>query len=228
VDNLLTELERSDYANRFSNEDARLDWLLGRLCAKETVREHVFNLYDVLIPSRAIELRTAEDGSPHVLFAEKHAERSLDSFEPKVDVDSSHAGSAENLSALHNSIRISITHSAKRAYVLSIMTDGSQQPGIDCEKLREVEAGMTELVFESNERKFIEQQSSDSKKSEAFFRLWTVREAVQKSFNSTAKKPFELVDVHDDRFIISVSSRPPDEVVASTIHDGYAVAICVL
>lgn len=227
VENLLTELERSDYANRFSNEDARLDWLLGRLCAKETVRELVFNVFDVLIPSRAIELRTAIDGSPHVFFAQEHAGRWLDSFEPTVEFDCP-ARSAENLSALANSIRISITHSAKRAYVLSIVSDGLHHPGIDCEKLQDVEAGMTEMVFEANERKFIEEQTTESKKSEAFLRLWTVREAVLKSLNSTAKKPFDLVEVHDDRFIISVASRSSDELVVSTIHDGYAVAICVL
>lgn len=210
VDNLLTKLERENYREKFSNEEARFNWLLGRLCAKETVRELVFNVHDVLIPSNEIEIRTAGDGSPQVFFVERTS-------------SVARGRDAERLAHLQNSIYISITHCAKRAYVLSITTDGKERPGIDCEKLRDVESGMAELVFESNEREFVGTQPNDSRKSEAFFRLWAAREAVLKATNSSEKRPFELLSTGDDHIV--VKHKGEERRILTLSHGGYAVAI---
>lgn len=204
VGNLLTELERSDYGSKFSNEDARYDWLLGRLCAKETVRELVFKVEDVHVPSKEIEIRTADDGSPSVHFIGDLIDERNDR------------------KPLESSVFISITHSRKRAYVLAVYTQGTERPGIDCELLREVEPGMTELVFEGEERRFIEQQSSGSAKELAFFRLWTAREAILKATNSSDKRPFELVSVGDDHILVKHKGK--NRKILTLIHEGYAVA----
>lgn len=215
VENLLTQRERSDYGNKFSNEDARYDWLLGRLCAKETVRELVFNVEDVHVPSNEIEIRTADDGSPSVHFVGEFGINDL--------TDASIERNDKK--PLENSLFISITHSRKRAYVLAVYTKGTERPGIDCEMLREAESGMTELVFEGEERNWIEQQPNNSEKNLAFFRLWTAREAILKATNSSDKRPFELLAVGIDH--ITVKHKGEERKILTLTHEDYVVALCI-
>jgi Phosphopantetheinyl transferase len=206
VDSLLTEPERHDYVNRFSNEDARLDWLLGRLTAKEAVRELVFVVWDNLIPSNEIEIRTADDGSPTVYFVGN--------------------SSVTNTGKPAGAFFVSITHSRKRAYALAFHTDGAERFGIDCELLREVEPGMTELVFEAEERTFIEQQPSDRERNLAFFRLWTAREALLKATSGSEKRPYVLLSSGEDQIIVNHKDR--ERKILTLNHEGYAVAIAFL
>lgn len=108
--------------------------------------------------------------------------------------------------SLKHDLKFNMTHSKNMAlYCISLQ----KEVGIDIEYLyREVEfQPIIDRFFSQNEKEFIENIAIDKHK-EAFFKIWTRKEAILKAMGKGISHPLDMIDVPYERnnFTVSVNS----------------------
>jgi acyl transferase domain-containing protein/4'-phosphopantetheinyl transferase EntD len=134
--------------------ERRIDWLLGRVCAKDAVRVLMGRRMDAMPAPAEIEVVLGEDGHPFVA--------------PDRDAAS---GAPPHLS---------IAHAARTAVALAGEADACLGVGIDIEGVESKPDGFTETAFSPAERALI---SSQPQPERATIVCWCTKEAVAKALH---------------------------------------------
>ncbi len=168
-DYLLTQAEQSQWRKVARSEKRRLDWLSGRIAAKDAARILLRGLYNIILRPADIEIRSTDGGG-------------VELFLPEIE-----------LSGLP---QISISHCSNMTVALAEEHCSERHAGIDVEDAVEREEGFAELAFTKTELGWLAKKSS-SEKSKFIAALWTAKEAAAKACGSgLAGNPrlFELLN----------------------------------
>ena len=97
--------------------------------------------------------------------------------------------------------------------------------GIDVEHLRKFKPDLVQRFFSEKEREFVERNSMDEARNEAFSRLWSLKESVVKCLGTGIAKDFTnyTVDV-DEEQVQPVSSGM--EIAQATLPDDIFISLC--
>ncbi|MBO7473662.1 MAG: 4'-phosphopantetheinyl transferase superfamily protein [Ruminococcus sp.] len=97
--------------------------------------------------------------------------------------------------------------------------------GIDCEKIREYPKKVMRRVFSEKERTMVETAPED-KKSELFFRLWTLKEAYVKAIGVGISYPMNTVEFSFDsgRIITNIKDCRFRQYIVG--NRGFIVSVC--
>lgn len=172
LDYLLTRTERKFWRNHLKFEKRKLEWLLGRIAAKESIRNLVSERFQVALGPLDIEVANDESRRPIVTV--------------------SHQGLPDVL--------VSISHSDGVGVALSsIAGDGS--PGVDFEIIEEREPEFAHRFLATDELRYLENCPPEAKQSE-LTRMWSAKESAFKSLGGivemtslTAQTPIHQTDV---------------------------------
>ncbi|MBY0356818.1 MAG: polyketide synthase dehydratase domain-containing protein [Candidatus Obscuribacterales bacterium] len=153
ADYLLSAKERITW-NAFGNRNKRrVDWLLGRITAKDAVRKLLRTSFNLHLCPADIEIETNSDGPPTV--------------------------SGAWLNTVDWLPQISISHSEGIAVAIA-SKPGKLRPGLDIEAVRKREEGFAQIAFTKKEQAYL---SCLAENERIFWetRLWTAKEAVAKA-----------------------------------------------
>jgi phosphopantetheinyl transferase (holo-ACP synthase) len=187
-------------------EPRRLEWLLGRIAAKDAVREQVRRRHGVDLRPADIEILPDSNGRPLVCGLPG-------SVRPPV---------------------VSISHVDGAAIAIAGDAETLTGIGIDLEKRGRMTGEMEQVAFSVAEREALDLFLGDERSGWAI-RLWCAKEAFAKS-TGCATPPMsralaiERVDVNDGTVVLTYA--PPDghriSVPVATMVDGdWVVAACV-
>lgn len=155
LDYLLTKNERSHWRDTLKFEKRKIEWLIGRIAAKEAVRRLLQEHLNITIGMLDIEIDQDERRRPVVRLA--------------------YDGIPEVL--------ISISHSAGLGLALcSFASDG--HPGIDAEVIETRDIDLAARFLGSSELAYVQRFTGKSKDLE-IARLWSAKEAAYKSFGGS-------------------------------------------
>jgi 4'-phosphopantetheinyl transferase len=128
----------------------------------------------------------------------------------------------------HPSVHFSLSHSGDRAVLAA---SEQREIGIDIERVRPLDhLDLARRYFHPNEASAIEGVKAPGEQLLAFFRIWTLKEAVVKAIGKGLSIPLDTFDV-------SIATSPPSMVVAPEgaprswwLHQtagGYCLALAV-
>ncbi|MDZ4834860.1 MAG: beta-ketoacyl synthase N-terminal-like domain-containing protein [Candidatus Melainabacteria bacterium] len=151
LDYLLTKNERIHWRDTLKFEKRKLEWLIGRIVAKEAVRRLIKDRLNLSIGPLDIEIEQDDRRRPIVKLA--------------------YGGIGE--------ILLSISHSAGLGLSLcSFAADGN--PGIDAEVIESREDDFASRFLDKEELQFLDSSSKQSRAMQVT-RLWSAKEAAYKS-----------------------------------------------
>lgn len=111
-----------------------------------------------------------------------------------------------------------ISHSGNA--VAAVISDS--EVGIDIEEVGEIRERIMRKCLSERERELVTS-------AEAFYRLWTLKEAYLKALGTGITRRLDTLEFSlSERIACTDSGRLVDARFYSGIHDGYAVAVCVL
>lgn len=211
ADYLLTEPERALWRSHARDEQRKVQWLLGRIAAKEAVRKLVLRHGGVRLLDQDVEIIYDESGRPVVspLLAQ----------------------------VLGWAPWISITHSDDVAVAVAI---NSEFPvGVDLQTIAERDSEFIEFAFSAGEQKLFPAVSG-AERNRLVAQLWCAKEALAKALGTGFQGAFrngfvvEQFDASTGEAIVSTTIntqygtqqyRCP---VATQVHEHYATALCVM
>jgi phosphopantetheinyl transferase (holo-ACP synthase) len=132
----------------------RLEWLMGRVAAKEAVRDYLQQHHGLRLHTADIEILPDDKGQPHV-----YGRWADEAVRPP---------------------RLSIAHSNSVAVALIASPGLTAGIGIDIETASGMQQGTEELVFTAEERRLLEVLGSE-RQAEWQLRCWCAKEAVAKA-----------------------------------------------
>ena len=109
-----------------------------------------------------------------------------------------------------NGYDFSVSHSARAVAFAGV----SSRVGVDIERIRRRKSGLSERFFAENEIKFIEGSETPD---EAFFEIWTKKEAYSKMLGKGLAAGFSLFDVTGNALDCKFFTK---------ITNGYAFSVC--
>ncbi|MBX9686088.1 MAG: polyketide synthase dehydratase domain-containing protein [Candidatus Obscuribacterales bacterium] len=184
-DYLLSPEEQVEWRSFTRSEKRRLDWLLGRIAARDAVRMLMAQEFGVKLKVADIKLRKSAAG---------YVEAFIDS---KEDLK------------LAWIPQISISHSNAMAVGLAEHPESTRHAGIDLEPIVDRDAGFADLAFTESEKCFIAARPAEQQ-SKFSTELWTAKEAAAKSCGSGLEgnpKLFEMLSYDESRKEILILSR---------------------
>jgi acyl transferase domain-containing protein/phosphopantetheinyl transferase len=184
LDYLLTKSERMFWRDTLKFEKRKVDWLIGRIAAKDAVRRLVFSRLQLSIGPLDIEIDQDERRRPIVRLA--------------------YGGIPE--------ILISISHSDGLGLALaSFSADGN--PGIDAEIVETREADFAARFLGKAELDYLASCSQTLKEAE-LSRLWSAKEAVYKALGGclemtsfTVETPISQIDTQNSGSCLTLSNK---------------------
>ncbi len=184
LDYLLTKSERLFWRDTLKFEKRKIDWLIGRIAAKDAVRRLVSSRLQLSIGPLDIELDQDERRRPIVRLA--------------------YGGIPE--------ILISISHSDGLGLALaSFSADGN--PGIDAEIVETREADFAARFLGKAELDYLASCSQTLKEAE-ISRLWSAKEAVYKALGGclemtsfTVETPISQIDTQNSRSCLTLFNK---------------------
>ncbi|MBS2007130.1 MAG: polyketide synthase dehydratase domain-containing protein [Cyanobacteria bacterium SZAS TMP-1] len=163
VDYLLTRAEQTLWRDGGRTKKRKLDWLLGRIAAKEAVRKLVQNLIGQVLGPHDIEIINIDSGAPVVRFT----------------------------SGVLPEILVSISHTQGLAVALATPA-GAVKPGIDAEVIREREPSFARTFLKPHELSYLAGCPQDRVNAE-LTRFWSAKEALYKASGGIVEmSSFEL------------------------------------
>lgn len=211
ADYLLTESERALWRARARDEQRKVQWLLGRIAAKEAVRKLVLRQSGVRLLNQDVEIIYDESGRPVVspLLAQ----------------------------VLGWAPWISIAHSGDVAVAVAI---NSEFPiGVDLQMIAERDQEFIEFAFSAGEQELFAAVSG-ARRYCLLTQLWCAKEALAKALGTGFQGAFrngfvvEKFDAPTGDALVSATIntdygtqqyRCP---VVTRVHDRYATALCVM
>jgi 4'-phosphopantetheinyl transferase len=102
---------------------------------------------------------------------------------------------------------------------------GSQEIGIDVEKIRPFYKNIVKKVFSETERKHLEALPEEAY-AEYFFRIWTLKESYVKAIGCGITVPLKDISFEWKENVIIVSSRPDMFFYQKIIENRYVLSVC--
>ena len=189
-------------------ERRRLEWLLGRIAAKDVVREFMQRRWHITLHPADVEILPDAAGRPVV-------DGAWTSSVPRVPL-------------------ISISHVDGNAIAVLTDADGASGVGVDLERHGRMKPGMENVSFTASERAMLAGFEGDERQSWAL-RFWCAKEAFAKATNGEAG-PFaptlaiERIDQEIGTVLVRYTRPDAGSVTlsASTARDGdWIVATCI-
>jgi acyl transferase domain-containing protein/phosphopantetheinyl transferase (holo-ACP synthase) len=151
LDYILTRAEQAVWRDTTKTKKRKIDWLLGRIAAKEAVRKLVLNLAGRSLGPHDVEIISDKNGAPLVRIA--------DSELPE--------------------ILVSISHTQGVAVALAALS-GLSKPGIDAEMIRQREPSFAMTFLKAHELDYLASCPKDRVNAE-LTRFWSAKEALYKA-----------------------------------------------
>ena len=108
---------------------------------------------------------------------------------------------------VHPHIHFNIAHSEKM--VLVVFAD--VEVGCDVEIIRQAEMPLAKRFFSPKEYEYVERQEGEEQKSEAFYRIWTVKESFLKATGLGMSLPMDSFEVQIDKAGAVIVSQEVDD-----------------
>ena len=159
--------EREVWAEMKAVDKRRIDWLLGRCCAKDAIRTLIRRRFGLALYPADIEIIPDAQGRPRVEGA----------WTMKLGVQPV----------------VSISHSGGSAVALAAL-DAGQLVGIDIEAVNPARDGFENLAFSAQEREIVA-GLPDHQRREWLIRLWCAKEAVGKALGRGLSEGLQSLEV---------------------------------
>ena len=153
----LAPAERTAWRAMTGADQRRIDWLLGRVAAKEALAILFLEMYDRPLKLADIEIKSDERGQPYI--------------------------SRDLVAAADQPVVLSIAHTGEVAVAVAgpvSSTSGLPGIGIDLESVKRLESSFAGVAFSQNEQSLLAQVEGDRPATWAL-RAWCAKEAVGKA-----------------------------------------------
>jgi phosphopantetheinyl transferase len=163
---------------------ARIPWLLGRVAAKDAVREHLSQRAFAAIDPTRIIVRNDESGRP--LVEVRGARLSTRGVQVSI--------------AHKPAVAVAVAARVRRTDTPKKVDPAQEGVGIDIEPVETRPASFAEMILSPSERSLLESSSED--RDTWLTRMWTVKEATSKTTGRGLRgrpKDFEVDAIDDDR-----------------------------
>ena len=196
---ILNQREREQWHKLTLPEPRRLQWLLGRLVAKDAVRHYLAEHHNIYLCPGDIELVAEANGRPQI--------------------------SGSWLSLINSAPILSISHSHQ--HIAAIVGPGSETAvlGLDIEQLDSMNDEVAQLAFSTAERSLLADIIPPSEMKAWLLRLWCAKEAVAKAYGQVQiDGPRQLIvrQVDQESGTVSISLSPS---LAATLPDNGLTAV---
>ena len=189
-------------------ERRRLEWLFGRVAAKDAVREYAQRMFNITLHPADVEILPDAAGRPTVTGG-------WTAQVPRVPL-------------------ISISHVDGAAVALLADGEGLVGVGIDLERYGRMKPGMEQVAFNAREREMLDSVDGEERQSWAL-RLWCAKEALAKATGcdtGPVSSALAVERIHREQGTVVLKYQPPNAGVmtlsASTAREGdWIVATCV-
>jgi phosphopantetheinyl transferase (holo-ACP synthase) len=151
LDYLLTRGEQAIWRDSAKTKKRKIDWLLGRIAAKEAVRKQIQSISGRVLGPHDIEIVSQASGAPLVRLADYNLPEIL----------------------------VSISHTQGAGFALATL-GGAGKPGIDAEIIREREQAFAATFLKPHELSYLATCPKDRINVE-LTRLWSAKEALYKA-----------------------------------------------
>jgi phosphopantetheine--protein transferase-like protein len=212
---VLNRKEREYWQKLDGTDKRRMEWLLGRTAAKDAVRLFVKKYQGLDLYPADIEIGNEKNGRPII-----------------GSIKGQRDGSG---------LSLSISHSSGIAFAAAGNVESGKGIGVDIERLRPLQEGFDQTVFNEEERNLIVHHP-DSETNEWSLRLWCAKEAVSKALGTglvgipkdlTAKGiNTETGDIEIEisgQTAAQVSNLPNNKALVRTLQeDNFIIAISLL
>lgn len=203
---VLSRRERATWHGLPATQQRRVEWLLGRIAAKDVVRHHV-----------------RQQGGP-----------TLRPADVEIVPDALGRPMAQGLWVRHvrRPPHISISHVNGTAVALLSSGEDVSGVGVDLERCGRMKPAMESTMFRARERQFLEGLSGEERDTWSL-RLWCAKEASAKAAGcSPVSDAIAIEDVHREQGTVVVRFRPPHAESVSlpvvTVREGdWIVATCI-
>ena len=155
-DYLLKPGEQNEWRKIGRSARRKLDWLSGRVAAKDALRIYLRENFNLRLNAADIEIGTASAGNAELVCL--------------------HGADA----CLKQKIQISISHCQTSTVAIAEAKRSDRQAGVDTEDIVEREDGFTQLSFTPAEQKWLEGKPA-SQQAKYISLLWSAKEATAKA-----------------------------------------------
>jgi 4'-phosphopantetheinyl transferase EntD len=188
-------------------ERRRLEWLLGRIAAKDALRDHLQRRFGLSVAPADVEILPTETGRPRAIGVWT---RMVDSVP-----------------------LVSISHVDGSA--VAVAGDGMLGLGVDLERHGRMKPGMENVALTPREREMLEDFHGEERQAWSL-RLWCAKEASAKATGcefGPASHAFAIERIHAEQGTVWTRYSPPGErgvtLSASTEQDGeWVLATCIM
>jgi len=205
---VLGRRERAIWTAMKSPERRRLEWLLGRIAAKDAVRDYLQKRFHLTLHPTDVEILPDPSGRPVATGA-------WTNLVPRVPL-------------------VSISHVDGAA--VAVLTDGDDISGVgvDLERCGRMTAEMENVAFTARERELLDGLKGDEQQSWAL-RVWCAKEALTKATGGDVSPvssglTVEEIHHHDGAVVMRYATPNGGSAVvsAATMRDGdWIVATCI-
>jgi acyl transferase domain-containing protein/4'-phosphopantetheinyl transferase EntD len=176
LDYLLSKNELSQWRSVGQSKKRKVDWLLGRIAAKDAIRTLVRNGIGRILGPHDVEIHNHPDRSPYAIIKDK-------SIAP---------------------IAISITHTNGKGIALASFVDVGH-PGIDAETISSRDTDFASSFMQPSELKQLESCPSANLNAE-ITKIWTAKESMYKAnLGKFEASKFEILESNPDSDLIVIS-----------------------
>jgi acyl transferase domain-containing protein/phosphopantetheinyl transferase len=204
----LSRRERDLWYGMKAVERRRIEWLVGRIAAKDAVRDFVLRQWGLALHPADVEIVPDATGQPTVTGA-------WTSQVPRLPL-------------------ISISHVEGTAIAVVTDSDGISGVGVDLERHGRMKPGMETVSFTARERAMLDGFDGDDWQAWAL-RLWCAKEAASKATGGevgslSAALAIEHIDKESGEVLVRCTSPNGDSetLFASTFRDGdWIIATCI-
>lgn len=154
---ILSPAEQEAFAGLGSSEERRIQWLLGRLVAKDAVRTYLREQRSLDVAPADVEIRQDEHGRPCPFGPWKH------------EID--------------GGLCLSIAHTNGLCLAVAGPSRGSRSVGIDVEKVRPLNEGFESVAFTATEQSLLGALDGPDRQ-EWIVRFWSAKEAAAKALGT--------------------------------------------
>ncbi|MFJ3777779.1 beta-ketoacyl synthase N-terminal-like domain-containing protein [Streptomyces sp. NPDC090075] len=179
--NSLGGAERSEYAERAPR--GRRQWLLGRIAAKDAVRQWLWQHGEGPVFPAELRVRNDVSGRPYVVGVHSRTLPALD---------------------------VSLAHRAEAAVAIVRPHTPGPGPGIDLEEVTERDPAAMEVALGADELRLLHALSADDSTALWFTRFWAAKEAVAKAEGTGfdgRPRDFAVLEAAPDGSRLLVSGR---------------------
>lgn len=200
ADYILTRRERDAWRNAATNEKRKNEWLLGRIAAKDAVRQLIKERFGKQLGMHDVEVLADTSQAPYVVLFEQ-------------------AGIP--------GISVSISHTDGLAGAIAIPSSEGRA-GIDIEEIRPRDPGFEELFLTSSELDYV-RSFAHGKQAAEITRLWAAKEALFKALHGKAElTSMHSVEILPDADTVVLEVNGERFIVTSRLSENHAVACALI